>query len=77
LTNATRHAEANRAVVRIRDTGGRLVVDVEDDGVGGADITRGTGLRGLADRLAALDGQLEVSGGLAGGTRIRAEIPIR
>jgi signal transduction histidine kinase len=76
LTNATRHAQATRAAVSIEDLGERLTVVVEDDGVGGADPARGTGLRGLADRLGALDGRLEVHSVLAGGTRIRAEIPI-
>ena len=76
LTNATRHAQATRAMVTIVDEGARLTVDVEDDGVGGADASRGTGLRGLADRVGALDGRLDVRSALAGGTRIRAEIPI-
>lgn len=76
LTNATRHAQATRAAVRVEDVGDRLTVAIEDDGVGGADPARGTGLRGLADRLGALDGRLEVNSVLAGGTRIRAEIPI-
>ncbi|HYH93101.1 MAG TPA: histidine kinase [Candidatus Saccharimonadales bacterium] len=76
LTNAARHARADRAMVRIVDEGERLVIDIEDDGVGGADPSRGSGLRGLADRLGALDGRLEVQSALAGGTRVRAEIPI-
>ena len=77
LTNVARHAQATRAMVAIVDEGSRLTVDIEDDGVGGADVSRGTGLRGLADRVGAVDGRLDVRSALAGGTRIRAEIPIR
>ena len=60
LTNATRHAAATRATVAIRDDDSRLTVEVEDDGVGGADAMRGSGLRGLADRLASVDGRLTI-----------------
>ena len=63
-------------MVTIVDEGARLTVDIEDDGIGGADATRGSGLRGLADRVGALDGRLDVRSALAGGTTIRAEIPI-
>jgi signal transduction histidine kinase len=54
---------------------GRLVTRIADDGVGGADTERGTGLRGLADRVEALDGRLQVWSRPGGGTRVRAEIP--
>ena len=54
---------------------GELVVEVVDDGVGGADTEAGTGLRGLADRVEALDGRLRVWTPVGGGTRVRAEIP--
>jgi signal transduction histidine kinase len=53
------------------------VVEVQDDGVGGADPTAGTGLRGLADRVAALDGTFAVQSPPGGGTRVRAELPLR
>ncbi|CAN5563593.1 hypothetical protein BH20CHL7_BH20CHL7_00670 [soil metagenome] len=76
LTNTTRHAQAHHASVTIVAARDRLTVDVEDDGVGGADPARGTGLGGLADRVGAIDGRLEVHSTPAGGTRIRAEIPI-
>jgi len=76
LTNATRHARARRVLVKIRDEGTRLTVAVEDDGVGGADPMHGTGLRGLADRLASVDGRLEVDTPAGGGTRLRAEVPL-
>jgi signal transduction histidine kinase len=52
-----------------------LVVVVEDDGVGGADPSAGTGLAGLADRVAAFDGRLEIESPVGGGTRVRAELP--
>ena len=52
-----------------------MVVEVADDGVGGADATRGSGLRGLADRVAALDGALALESPPGGGTRLRAEFP--
>ena len=76
LTNATRHAHANRADVVIRADGDMLELVVEDDGVGGADAARGTGLPGLADRVASVDGRLTIDSPAGGGTRIRAEIPV-
>ena len=56
LTNVAKYAEATRAAVRVRETGDRLVVVVEDDGKGGANPYAGSGLPGLGDRVAALDG---------------------
>jgi signal transduction histidine kinase len=53
----------------------RVRLEVEDDGVGGADPAHGTGLRGLADRIDALGGRLEVASAPSGGTCVRAEIP--
>ena len=52
-----------------------MTVDVTDDGIGGADATRGSGLRGLADRVAALDGTLSLDSPPGDGTRLHAEIP--
>jgi signal transduction histidine kinase len=75
LTNVVKHAQASAAVVRAAETGGRLVLEVEDDGAGGADRTLGSGLRGLEDRVAALGGSLEVGPRPGGGTRLRAELP--
>ena len=63
--------------MRVRETGDRLVVVVEDDGKGGADPFGGSGLLGLGDRVAALDGELYVDSPPGGGTRIRAELPLR
>ncbi|HEX5899720.1 MAG TPA: sensor histidine kinase [Solirubrobacteraceae bacterium] len=75
LTNVVKYAEASTAAVRIRRNGSYAVVEVHDDGIGGADPTVGTGLRGLADRLAALDGRLEVHSPPGEGTTVRAEVP--
>jgi PAS domain S-box-containing protein len=75
LTNACRHAGAKRVQVEAVRMNGRLRVDVLDDGRGGADPAAGSGLRGLADRVAAIDGSLEVTSPAAGGTMLRVEIP--
>jgi signal transduction histidine kinase len=75
LANVGKHALATSASVRLTQRGGRLVVEVVDDGVGGADTERGTGLRGLADRVEALGGRLRVWTPNGGGTRVRAELP--
>ncbi len=75
LTNIARYAHASRAVVKVRRVNGVVEVEVRDDGVGGADPAAGSGLRGLADRIAALDGRLEVVSPAGGGTVVRAVIP--
>ena len=61
LTNTSRYARASHATVHVARHDDELVNEVADDGVGGADATLGSGLRGLADRLGALDGRLTVS----------------
>jgi PAS domain S-box-containing protein len=76
LNNVAKYAGASRAAVRVRETGARLVVVVEDDGQGGANMDGGTGLRGLVDRVAALDGLLDIDSPPGGGTRLRAELPL-
>jgi signal transduction histidine kinase len=76
LTNVARYANAGEAHVTAVEAEGRLVVTVEDDGRGGADPTAGSGLRGLSDRLAAIDGRLTVTSPDGGGTTIRAELPL-
>ena len=76
LTNIGKYAKATSATVRVRPEVGRLVVEVVDDGIGGADAERGSGLRGLADRVGALSGSLEVASPRGHGTRVRAEIPL-
>jgi signal transduction histidine kinase len=75
LTNVARYAKAHEARVEMRRAGGDVLVTVTDDGIGGADIEAGTGLRGLQDRLAALDGRLEIVSPQGSGTRLRAVIP--
>jgi signal transduction histidine kinase len=77
VTNAAKYAQASNVSVSIRRSNGRAVVQVADDGVGGADPGHGSGLRGLADRLEALDGRLHVESPPDRGTRIEAEIPLR
>jgi PAS domain S-box-containing protein len=77
LANMARYSRASAGSVRIARNGRRLEVEVGDDGVGGADPAAGTGLRGLADRVAALDGTLAVESPPGGGTRVFASIPIR
>jgi signal transduction histidine kinase len=62
--------------VSVSRNNGRAVVEVADDGIGGADPGRGSGLRGLADRVSALDGNMELDSPAGSGTRLRAEIPV-
>ncbi|HEX6703025.1 MAG TPA: PAS domain S-box protein [Gaiellaceae bacterium] len=76
LANVAKYARATRVSVRVRADGDRLLVEVADDGVGGADAYGGSGLRGLGDRLAALDGELSVESPAGAGTRIHAQIPL-
>lgn len=75
LANAAKHARARRARITLAMPDDSLLVTVEDDGVGGADPTRGTGLLGLADRVAAIGGRLTVESPPGAGTRITARIP--
>jgi signal transduction histidine kinase len=75
LTNAAKHAGAAEIAVRISRHRDLLIVEVIDDGAGGADPARGSGLRGLADRVAAVDGQLTVTSPPGGPTVVRAELP--
>jgi signal transduction histidine kinase len=75
LTNVARYAEAEVATVRVARSDGVVEIEIADDGVGGADPEGGTGLRGLADRVAALDGRLEVRSAAGAGTTVAAVIP--
>jgi signal transduction histidine kinase len=77
LTNVAKYAHATGATVAVRRVNGLVSVEVADDGVGGADVARGSGLRGLADRVAALDGTLLVDSPAGRGTRLQVEIPCR
>jgi signal transduction histidine kinase len=74
LANAAKHAKATQIVVDVRGTGQELLVEVSDDGAGGADAS-GSGLRGLADRVAALGGELSVGSPRGRGTRVTARVP--
>jgi signal transduction histidine kinase len=75
ITNVGKYARASSARVSISRSNGEATVSVADDGVGGADPARGSGLRGLAARVEALNGHLDVDSAPGRGTRIRAEIP--
>ena len=76
LTNVARYADATEARVEVRAEGGRLVVTVADNGRGGADPGAGSGLRGLADRLAAIGGELNVTSSTDAGTTLTASMPV-
>ena len=77
LANVAKYASASRARVDLARDDGVLVVEVSDDGVGGADADKGSGLRGLSDRVEALGGRLRVSSEQGHGTTVRAELPLR
>jgi signal transduction histidine kinase len=76
LANAAKHAEAASVTISVSQWSGRLFLTLVDDGVGGADPGRGSGLRGLADRVEALGGLLSLRSPTGGGTRLDATIPI-
>ncbi len=75
ITNIAKHAQAESATVSVTLVAGSARVVISDNGVGGADPTGGSGLRGLADRIEALDGTLRVESPPERGTRIEARIP--
>jgi signal transduction histidine kinase len=75
LANIGKHAQASTATISVARSNGEVVIEIVDDGIGGADTERGSGLRGLADRVEALDGRLRVWTPVGHGTRVRAEIP--
>ena len=75
LANVTKYAKATKATVRVRGIADRLTIEVGDDGIGGADPQAGSGLRGLGDRVAALDGTITVVSPVGGGTKVSAQIP--
>jgi signal transduction histidine kinase len=75
LTNVVRYARASSAEVEVRRDGDEVVVAVRDDGVGGARMEAGSGLRGLADRISALEGTLRIESPPGGGTRLEARFP--
>ena len=75
LTNVARYAQARTVTVTVVRSNGQVDVQVSDDGVGGADPAQGSGLRGLSDRVAALDGRLELTSADGDGTTVKARIP--
>jgi signal transduction histidine kinase len=76
LTNASKYAAAGAVSIRVAREQGALLVEIADDGRGGADAEAGTGLHGLADRIDALGGRFEVHSPPGGGTRVRARLPL-
>ena len=76
LANVVKHAQAETAAVRIAHGNGLALVEVEDNGEGGADLNSGSGLRGLRDRVECLDGRLEVASIAGRGTRVCVELPL-
>jgi signal transduction histidine kinase len=77
LTNVAKHANATEARVKISTANEEVVVEIRDNGSGGASMDRGSGLRGLADRIEALGGQLELKSPSGGGTVVRTTLPVR
>ena len=75
LTNVAKYAQAESVTVKVAHENGDAVVEVSDDGVGGADPSAGSGLRGLSERIAALDGDLELDSPRGLGTTLRARLP--
>jgi signal transduction histidine kinase len=76
LTNVAKYARATKASVSVERADGVAVIEIADDGVGGADRAEGSGLRGLSDRVEALDGRLYVTSPTGEGTVVRAELPV-
>ena len=76
LANAEKHASASVVKVGAAASGGRLLVRVRDDGIGGADPVRGSGLRGPQDRIEALDGRFSVHRLVGRGTTVTCELPL-
>ena len=76
LANAAKHAQASRIDISVTPRDGRLMLSIRDDGIGGADRSRGSGLVGLTDRVEALGGSISVESPPGAGTRITAELPL-
>ena len=77
LTNVVKHAQASSATVRTIIANDQLLVTVSDDGVGNADSAAGSGLTGLADRVAALEGVLQITSSAGSGTTVSCRIPVK
>jgi signal transduction histidine kinase len=76
LANAAKHSEASRIDVSLEQRDGSLLLSIRDDGVGGVDVARGSGLVGLTDRVEALGGSIRIQSQAGEGTQIRAELPL-
>ena len=76
FTNAAKHANASAVDILIEEAGGTLTVQVRDDGVGGADPAKGSGLTGLRDRIETVGGTLDVTSPVKGGTTLLIKIPV-
>ena len=76
LTNIARHAAATRVTINVIQSGAHVVTTITDNGVGGANPARGSGLRGLADRVDAVGGHLDVDSQADAGTALNARIPV-
>jgi signal transduction histidine kinase len=76
LTNAAKHARPSAAWVELSTSPGAVVVEIRDDGVGGARVAHGSGISGLADRVEALGGRFELQSLSGAGTIVRAELPL-
>jgi len=77
LTNIAKYARAEGAAVNLAIDDGSVLLQITDDGVGGADTTGGTGLSGLCDRVEALDGTIDIESPPGGGTAVRVQIPLK
>src|SRR5262249_39497032 len=77
LANAAKHSHANKVTIEVAERGGTLVLRVSDDGRGGADPARGSGLSGLAQRVDTVDGRLEIASPPGGPTQVTVELPLR
>ena len=77
LANAAKHAEASAVHIDVEETGEAIRLTVRDDGVGGANLARGSGLVGLGDRVAAIGGTLTIRSLAGEGTTLLAELPVR
>jgi signal transduction histidine kinase len=75
LANVTKYAQASHATIRVWRTAQAASIEIADDGIGGADGARGSGLRGLVDRVEALDGELRVTSPPGAGTTVTARLP--
>jgi signal transduction histidine kinase len=77
LANAAKHSQANKIKIFVTERAGLLALRITDDGLGGADPSRGSGLSGLAQRVAVVDGRLDIASPPGGPTRITVELPLR